>query len=482
MLPEASNALTLFSCLADQPWAIWLDSCDSQHIDSRYDIIAWQPRVCLSTYGHSTEIHWHQDAASQAPAHTYHSEEDPLTLVKRVQQQVFSDLILPTSNLPFKGGALGYFGYDLGRRFEVLPQIAQHDIELPEMAVGIYDQAIVFDRDTGQGFLICPEHKHQAIGTYLLELLSNRKSNNQANNQANNQEPNKQPNKQRATSTDFTLTSNWQSNMDKAAYSKKFDQVKDYLLSGDCYQINLAQRFCAQYQGDEFAAYLQLRSDNQAPFSAFIRLDNAAILSISPERFLQLHQNKVQSKPIKGTRARSQDVAIDLANARALKIAEKDRAENLMIVDLLRNDISKTCLPGSVRVPKLFDVESFPAVHHLVSTVEGVLAPQYDGTDLLRAAFPGGSITGAPKIRAMAIIEQLEPHRRSVYCGAIGYLSACGNMDTSITIRTLVCEKNHIYCWAGGGLVADSKVDCEYQETFDKVSKILPVLTYMQGC
>ena len=172
--------------------------------------------------------------------------------------------------------------------------------------------------------------------------------------------------------------------------------------------------------------------------------------------------------------------------------AVKDRAENVMIVDLLRNDISKVCIPGTVNVPKLFEIESFPAVHHLVSTVEGKLAPQYDGTDLLRASFPGGSITGAPKIRAMQIIDELEPDQRSVYCGSIGYISACGNMDSSITIRTLICQtgtdqksinddtienKNKmIYCWAGGGLVADSKVDCEYQETFDKVQQILPVL------
>ena len=154
-----------------------------------------------------------------------------------------------------------------------------------------------------------------------------------------------------------------------------------------------------------------------------------------------------------------------------------------MIVDLLRNDISKVCVPGSVKVPKLFDIESFPAVHHLVSTVEGELSKEYQATDLLAASFPGGSITGAPKIRAMEIIDELEPHQRSIYCGSIGYISACGNMDTNITIRTLLCEKNTvsnentIYCWAGGGVVADSKVDCEYQETFDKVNKILPVLS-----
>lgn len=287
----------------------------------------------------------------------------------------------------------------------------------------------------------------------------------------------------------FHLTSSWQSNMDKASYIEKFNKVQSYLLSGDCYQINLAQRFSAQYQGDEFEAYLALKSANKAPFSAFIRLNNAAILSVSPERFLQLSQGKVQSKPIKGTMPRSDNKVQDAKNAEILRHSSKDNAENLMIVDLLRNDISKSCQAGSVKVPKLFDIESFPAVHHLVSTVEGTLASDKHATDLLRGAFPGGSITGAPKIRAMEIIEELEPHRRSVYCGSIGYLSNCGTMDTSITIRTLICQPSKlpsntsihdekmIHCWAGGGLVADSTAESEYQETFDKVNCILPVLS-----
>jgi para-aminobenzoate synthetase component 1 len=277
----------------------------------------------------------------------------------------------------------------------------------------------------------------------------------------------------------FSLTSPWHSNMNKAAYKEKFLAVQQYLLSGDCYQINLAQRFKASYQGNEFIAYKTLRQENKAPFSAFIRLDNSAILSLSPERFLQSSRGRVQSKPIKGTIPRSQNIAVDLNNANILKASTKDRAENLMIVDLLRNDISKVCIPGTVKVPKLFDIESFPAVHHLVSTVVGDLNPEKTASDLLRGAFPGGSITGAPKIRAMEIIESLEPHRRSIYCGSIGYISCCGTMDSSITIRTLICQSpdKNIYCWAGGGLVADSNVDSEYQETFDKVQRILPVLS-----
>ena len=446
-----------FTPLAQQPWAIWLDSCQSEHVDSRYDIMVWQPVITLSTVGEDTTICWLESCLPEKNRQQQ-SKDDPLTLLNTHQAQFFKDNPALPNNLPFNGGALGYFAYDLGRRFEQLPASAQQDINLPEMAAGIYNQAVIFDNKAQKYFLVCPEYKRQQTQDYLKGLLA------------------AQPVKK----STFALTGDWQSNMDRKRYGEKFDQVQQYLLSGDCYQINLAQRFTAAYQGDEFDAYLALRAKNRSPFSAFMRFENAAILSVSPERFLQCKQGKVQSKPIKGTRPRSENSQLDRENAQALQNAIKDRAENLMIVDLLRNDISKTCQPGSVVVPKLFEIESFPAVHHLVSTVEGLLSPQFDASDLLRGAFPGGSITGAPKIRAMEIIEQLEPHRRSVYCGSIGYFSASGNMDTSITIRTLICFDNKIHCWAGGGIVADSKVDCEYQETFDKVNKILPVLSQMK--
>lgn len=446
---------------------MWLDSGKSEHIDACFDILVWQPEVTLCTYGNKTSIH-HTKTNK-----THSSDEDPLSLLDKIQQQVLTKSEPSPQNLPFLGGALGYFAYDLGRRFEKLPVQADQDIDLPEMAVGIYSHAIIFDHENQQFFLVCPHDKRKELEEYLQALVIVQKE-------------------KRVTQQAFSLTSKWQSNMDEASYIEKFEQVQQYLLSGDCYQINLAQRFSAQYQGDEFQAYGVLRTENKAPFSAFLRLENATILSVSPERFLQCKQNKVQSKPIKGTMPRSDNKAQDEQNAQILASSIKDRAENLMIVDLLRNDISKVCKPNSVVVPKLFEIESFPAVHHLVSTVEGELAAQYNASDLLRGAFPGGSITGAPKIRAMEIIEQLEPHRRSVYCGSVGYISSCGAMDTSITIRTLICENsnslngspNKIYCWAGGGLVADSVASSEYQETFDKVHRILPVLAKLgsKGC
>jgi len=451
---------SLFSLFADQAWSMWLDSCDSTHNDSQFDIMVWQPAVTLVTNGATTTIN---DLSDEL---TRQSNEDPLTLLNQIQTSFFSKFVIDTKihgiNLPFNAGALGYFSYDLGRHFEHLPELALKDIDIPEMAVGLYSHAIIFDNRSQNYYLVCPENKRNELSTFIQSRVNERLL--------------------AAKARAFSLTTEWQVNINKQEYQEKFQQVQEYLLSGDCYQINLTQRFSSHYQGSEFNAYLALRDENQAPFSAFLRFDKLAILSISPERFLRLKGNQVQSKPIKGTLPRGLTPEKDKLNAIKLSQSIKDKAENLMIVDLLRNDISKVCQPGTVKVPELFTIESFPAVHHLVSTVEGELSPQYEASDLIRAAFPGGSITGAPKIRAMEIIEELEPNRRSIYCGSIGYISACGNMDTSITIRTLVCQQeqngiNHIHCWAGGGVVADSEVNAEYQEAFDKVNKILPVLS-----
>ena len=443
VLTSNFSPLDLFTPLANEPWAMWLDSGQSEHVDACLDILVWRPEVTLCTDGNQTKIHYLNNNTTQS------SEVDPLTLLNTVQQQVLTKLAPSQYNLPFLGGALGYFAYDLGRRFEKLPKHSAQDIDLPEMAIGIYSQAVIFDHKKQKFFLICPQDRRLEIEKFLQQKLIKQKSYN-------------------AAQQGFHLTSNWQSNMNKASYIEKFEQVQTYLLNGDCYQINLAQRFTADYHGDEFQAYCALRKENQAPFSAFIRLEGAAILSVSPERFLQLSQGKVQSKPIKGTMPRSDDKVQDKQNADRLKHSSKDRAENVMIVDLLRNDIAKVCTPSSVVVPNLFEIESFPAVHHLVSTVEGQLADEYDACDLLRGAFSGGSITGAPKIRAMEIIDQIEPVKRGVYGGAVGYLSWNGNMDTAIAIRTAVIKDGILNIQAGAGVVADSVPRLEWKETLNK--------------
>ncbi|WP_421550260.1 aminodeoxychorismate synthase component 1 [Kluyvera intermedia] len=429
-----------FAPLSTSPWAMMLHSGFADHPHSRYDIIVAQPCTTLVTRGDVTVV---SDAEK-----TETSSDDPLRLLQKVLADCpFSDTPLP--DLPFIGGAVGLWGYDLGRRFENLPQRALNDISVPDMAVGIYDWALIVDHHRQVVTLLC----YGDVNARLAWLQQ-----------------------QAPTVAPFALTSRWQSNMSRQQYGEKFRQVQAYLQSGDCYQVNLAQRFQAGYQGDEWQAFVRLNRANRAPFSAFLRLDDSAIMSLSPERFIQLEQGHIQTRPIKGTLPRLEDPIADAEQAKRLAHSPKDRAENLMIVDLMRNDIGRVAVPGSVRVPELFVVEPFPAVHHLVSTITATLPPALHATDLLRAAFPGGSITGAPKVRAMEIIDELEPHRRNAWCGSIGYLSVCGNMDTSITIRTVTASEGTLYCSAGGGLVADSEEGAEYQETFDKVNRILSQL------
>ena len=430
-LPWRADAAEFwFARLSHLPFAMLLHSGHADHPYSRFDIVVADPIKTLTT-----------DDLSLT--------DDPLVQL----QQAINALGLsatPNPDLPFQGGALGLFGYDLGRRFETLPDIAQDDIPLPDMAVGLYDWALIVDHHRQVVSLL----SHADVNARLAWL--------------NAQEP--------VTPVDFQLTSGWRANMTEKAYAEKFARVQAYLQSGDCYQVNLAQRFQATYQGDEWQAFTRLNASNRAPFSAFVRLERGAILSLSPERFIHLANGTIQTRPIKGTLPRLADPAADRQQAEKLAASPKDRAENLMIVDLMRNDIGRVAVPGSVRVPELFVVEPFPAVHHLVSTITAQLPASRTACDLLRAAFPGGSITGAPKVRAMEIIDELEPHRRNAWCGSIGYVSLCGTMDTSITIRTLTACDGNLYCSAGGGIVADSQVDAEYQETFDKVNRILQQL------
>lgn len=453
---EWSDTQALFTPFSQEPWAMLLDSANSEHVNSRYDIILRQPvqvlsgRVC--DFSHADPFHQLTQLLAQCP--TYAGQHD----------------------LPFRGGAAGYLSYDAGRLIERIeparraqatsfasapqhaaerPLAAKADIELPDIALGLYTRALIIDHQSRCSYVLGPQG---TLDDVSIEAFWRPQV--------------------RMGSRDFFLASAWQSNMSKAEYVTKIGHIHAHLDAGDCYQINLAQRFSAAYEGDEWNAYKALRAANKAPFSAFIRLPHGSVLSLSPERFMQTDAHgKVQTKPIKGTRSRHADPVADAQAQDSLQQSAKDQAENLMIVDLLRNDLSRVCLPGSVKVPKLFALESFASVHHLVSTIEGQLASPMDSVELLRAAFPGGSITGAPKVSAMHIIESLEPHRRSVYCGSIGYINQDGSSDFNIAIRTLVASRQYLYCWAGGGIVKDSVANAEYQETFDKVQRILPVLT-----
>jgi len=261
-----------------------------------------------------------------------------------------------------------------------------------------------------------------------------------------------------------------------AEYQDAFAEIKSRIDSGDCYQVNLTQGFTARGRGEPLAAYLKLRHATTAPFSAYIDWNSGALLSLSPERFVSLKKGAVLTQPIKGTRARSESNDEDRRLARELAASEKDQAENLMIVDLLRNDLGRVCEIGSIEVNQLFTIESFSNVHHMVSDVAGRLLPGKDALELLSSCYPGGSITGAPKLAAMKIIQEVEHEARRVYCGTVFYLGADGSFDSSITIRSLLWEAGGLSCWAGGGIVADSDCEQEYQECFDKISNIFSVL------
>jgi para-aminobenzoate synthetase component 1 len=434
-----------FRTLAALPWATWLDSAAANAGD-RFDILVADPYATLRTRGVTTEVAT-RDGASKR------SQRSPFELVR----EQLGDVVTGAPGLPFAGGAVGYFGYDLGRRLERIPSIAAADIAMPDLAIGLYDWAVVVDHAARRTWLVGNGRDAQTFARWP-ELVARLSA-----------EPPPEP-------QPFRVLRSPQPNLDRAQYATAFRAIQEHIRRGDCYQVNLTQRFEAQAEGDAWHAYLRLREINPAPFAAYLDLPDGKIVCSSPERFLRLRDGHVETKPIKGTRPRSKDPAQDRALADELRSSSKDRAENVMIVDLLRNDLGKCCVPGSVRASKLFDVESFASVHQLVSTVEGRLVPGKHALDLVAACFPGGSITGAPKVAAMKIIEELEPQRRSIYCGSIGYIGFDGNMDLNIAIRTLVQRGDRVYTWAGGGVVADSKVDAEYQESLDKAAAMLAVM------
>ena len=455
------DSALLFERIAQQPWAMLLDSgqmlnpatgkAGSQY--GRYDIMVAEPFITLVTQGELTTIA--QNGTSII------ATEDPFLLLKNSLKHYTA----PKIDLPFAGGALGYFAYDLARRIEKLPSNAIPAVELPEMMLGIYDWAVIVDHREQRSYLVshgldAATHKNWSS----LQALFNAPCRPSTVDEQANQ---------------FTVTSPIVSNLTPAHYSQAFTKIQAYIQAGDCYQVNLAQRFSAQVQGDSWQAYKKLREISPAPFMAFMQLPlnetaHFQVLSNSPERFIQVNGDHVETRPIKGTRPRFKNSAKDLNSANELLTSLKDKAENLMIVDLLRNDLSKSC--EKVRVTKLFQLQSFANVHHLVSIVVAKLRSNKTAVEVLRSCFPGGSITGAPKLRAMQIIDELEPHRRGLYCGAIGYIGFDGDMDTNIAIRTAVNCKNVLSFYAGGGIVADSDGSKEFAETLDKAASFTTII------
>jgi len=487
-LGKTADPAEVCSRFLDLPYLLFLDSAATQHADGQYSFLAADPILIVRSKGATTEVRRREDPAWNRVS------GDALSTARSYLPRA---AVEPVSGLPpFQGGLAGYIGYDWGALLERLPVPRYDDLAIPDLVLGLYDWVIAWDHRIGTAWLIStglPETEAAARerrARERMDLVRARLGGRQGSGPAETSGAVAAPppiHPQAGTrpaapsypvsGIDGAAEIGLRSTFTHRGYLDAVARVREYIIAGDIFQANLSQRFQSTLTEPPFALYRRLRKRNPAPFAAYLAFDDLAVLSASPERFLRLDQKRlVETRPIKGTRPRGLGPMHDAALGRALAESAKDRAENVMIVDLLRNDLSRVCRPGTVRVPELFALEHHPTVHHLVSTVLGELAPGADAVDLIRAAFPGGSITGAPKVRAMEIIAELEPTQRGVYCGSIGYLSATGAMDTSIVIRTYLALGGEVYFQAGGGIVADSDVELEYRETLDKARALIETL------
>jgi len=469
------------------PYLLFLDSATRGTRLGRYSFVAGDPALVVHSKGRRTRIVDTIAGTERAVA------QDALTSVRGLVDPHRED---PVTGLPpFQGGAAGYIGYDWGLTLERLPAPRHDDLGMDDVVMAIYDWVIAWDHEAGRAWLIstglpetsADEKQRRATerATIVKEALRS--------GAWGERRQIRRPGPDRVGATDlsnsrtapsFTVEGGWwpesldlRSSFTHAEYLAAVQRVIDYIYAGDIFQANFSQRFETPLNEAPWTLYQRLRTRNAAPFAAYLDFPDAPILSASPERFLRVSAaGHVETRPIKGTRPRGLGPEHDAALGRALTESTKDRAENLMIVDLLRNDLSRVCRPGTVRVPELFALERYATVHHLVSTVVGDLNTGVDALGLLRAAFPGGSITGAPKLRAMEIIAELEPSQRGVYCGSIGYWSLSGELDTSIAIRTATVRNGRVYFSAGGGIVADSVPEQEYRETLDKARGLIDAL------
>lgn len=440
-IPYCPDSCELFERIRDLPYAVLLDSSFPHAASARYDILTAQPWAI--------DLPGLSPGGSESDSHVFFDE------LARFHREHYRGLQPVSPDIPFCGGILGYLGYDIGKGLHNIRHGAGTPV-IPSVQLCAYDWCIVQDHLLQRATLVTQRRVEAKRRQDLLSRVLRPGG---------------------RTLTGFRLTSDFAANVTPEQYRDAFEQVQAYIRAGDCYQVNLSQCFSAGYEGDPWHAYRMLRRVAAAPFAAYLSLpEGATLICLSPERFLSLHGHRVETSPIKGTRPRNADPALDELARKDLKSSPKDRAENLMIVDLLRNDLGRSCVPGSIHVDRLFELQSFPTVHHLVSTISGELQANRNAWELLRDSFPGGSITGAPKRRAMEIIAELETHERLAYCGSVLYVSADGRMDSNIAIRTMVCAQGVIRCWGGGGIVADSDWQLEYQECYDKVGKLLASL------
>lgn len=369
---------------------------------------------------------------------------------------------------PFQGGMMGLWSYECGHYVEKLPYPESNKPNTPDCVLGCYDLVIAFDHVQKTAYAIANGYPHQTLEAREQHAQKRLDWLCEQCTQPSPALPINRPISEADIACNFT----------EARYQQAVDIAKDYILAGDIFEVNLSQCFSCQVPNDfhAFSLYQRLKSLNPAPFSGFFNADSITVISSSPERFVRCVDKQVTTCPIKGTAKRDADPIVDKKMALQLLNSEKDKAENVMIVDLMRNDLSRVCLPHSVKVPKLCELQSFETVHHLVSTVEGTLAPEHSTVDLLAAIFPGGSITGAPKIRSMEIITEIEQQPRGPYCGSLGYVGFDGNLDTSIAIRTFTLSQNTLYWQAGGAITMDSEPLEEYLETLAKAAALKKAL------
>lgn len=452
-----SDPVHYFHALKGLSDFIWLDSGRPVSTQGRYDIFCAEAnsKVFIDNQG----THWLNE----------HGAEQEISLAQ------FDDWVNEHSKppaepsqsalgqtLPFIGGIVGYMGYAWQNTEFKLP--IREDYTGNPAELFAFNWALVIDHQNQSACLVSaggePDTNHEL--ERISALLSAAENNVAAQSGAG--------------ITDNFTCSQFTADTTREQYHAAINDIHEYILAGDCYQVNFAQRFSAEFKGELDTAYLKLRAATPSPFSAYFKTAKNPILSLSPERFLAFDGKQVITQPIKGSSPRGRTPEEDSALAQALLASEKNRAENVMIVDLLRNDLSQCCKPFSVKAPKLFELQTFANVHHLVSTVTGELDEDYDAFTLFKKSFPGGSITGAPKKRAMEIIAELERHSRGVYCGSVAYFSRNGKADSSITIRTLQADGDRLYCWGGGGIVLDSEAGQEFDETLFKVSKLMAAL------
>jgi len=446
------SPVDLFELFRHEPYCFFLDSSMDPQKLGRYSFMGSHPFLVLSSHGGRIII-----TEEGMPSVI---RGNPFDVLGEYLEKYYLDVT--DAPIPFVGGAVGYLSYDLCHFIEKLPRTAINDLKLPESYFGFYDLILAYDNLLHKTYIVStgfPEQEEAHRLRHALERLNEFK-----------EKLAKLPHDIASIAVTATTISKMElkGNFTHDAYVKAVERARQYIIDGDIFEVNISQRFEAHLTIHPYELYRRLRAINPAPFASYLGFDKVTIVSASPERFLKVQGDWVETRPIKGTARRGKTPQDDRKKAQELLSSIKDHAENMMIVDLERNDLGRVCRYGTVRVSELAILETFPTVFHLTSTIVGRLRADKNRYDLLKATFPGGSITGAPKVRSMEIIDELEPTRRSVYTGSIGYLSFDGNMDINIVIRTFLIKGNRAYFQVGGAVVYDSDAESEYQETLDK--------------